>query len=42
MSKSFIWPIDRIPSVAATPGQSGPGSIGNEDVLCNPQSSNIT
>ena len=35
---SFIWPINRTLSVAAIPGQSGPGSDGNERVLCIPQS----
>ena len=30
---SFIWPIDRTLSGATTPGQSGPGSDGNEGVL---------
>ena len=29
-------------SSATTPGQSGPGSDGNEKVLCIPQSSSIT
>ena len=34
--------MDRTLSGAATPGQSGPGSDGNEEVLCIPQSSSIT
>ena len=29
-------------SCATTPGQSGPRSIGNEEILCIPQSSSIT
>ena len=33
MSNSSIWPMDRTLSGAITPGQSGPGSIGNEGVL---------
>ena len=37
-----IWPIDRGLSGATTPGQSGPGSNGNEGVLCIPQNSSIT
>ena len=36
-----IWPIDRTLSGATTLGQSGPGSDGNEGVLCIPQSSSI-
>ena len=28
-----VWPIDRTQSGATTPGQSGPGSNGNEEVL---------
>ena len=39
---SSIWPIDRTQSGATTPGQSGPGSDGVEEVLRIPQSSNIT
>ena len=39
---SSIWPIDRTWSGATTPGQSGPGSNGNEGVLHIPQSSSIT
>ena len=42
MSNSSIWPIDRTLSGATTPGQSGPGSNGNEEVFCIPQSSRIT
>ena len=30
---SSIWPIDRTLSGVTTPGQSGPGSDGNEEVL---------
>ena len=37
-----IWPIDRTLLGATTPGQSGPGSDGNEGVLHIPQSSSIT
>ena len=33
MSNSSIWAIDRILSGATTPGQSGPGSNGNNGVL---------
>ena len=40
--KTVLWPIDRTPSVATIPGQSRPGSDGNEGVLCIPQSSCIT
>ena len=39
---SSIWPIDRTLSDAITPGQSVPGSDGNEGVLCIPQIYNIT
>ena len=39
---SYIQPRDRTISGATTPGQSGPGSSGNEEVLCIPQSSSIT
>ena len=39
---SSIWPIDRTLSGATTPGQSGPGNDGNEEVLCIPQNSSIT
>ena len=38
---SSIWPIDRTLSGATTPGQSEPGSNGNERVLHIPQSSSI-
>ena len=34
MSNSSIWPIDRTLSGATTLGQSGPGSDGNEGILC--------
>ena len=37
-----IWPIDWTLSGATIPGQSGPGSDGNEEVLHIPQSSRIT
>ena len=33
MSNSSIWPIDKTLSGATIPGQSGPGSNGNEGVL---------
>ena len=36
MSNSSIWPSDSTFSGANTPGQSGPGSDGNEGVLCIP------
>ena len=39
---SSIWPIDRTLSGATSPGQSEPGSDGNEGVLRIPQSSRIT
>ena len=39
---SSIWPIDKTLSDATNSGQSGPGSDGNEGVLCIPQSSSIT
>ena len=42
MSKSSIWAIDKTLSGATTPGQSGPGSNVNEEVLCIPESSSIT
>ena len=42
MSNSSISPIDRTLSGAATLGQSGPGTDGNEGVLCIPQSSSNT
>ena len=39
---SSIWPIDRTLSGATTPGKSGPGSNGNEEVKSISQSSSIT
>ena len=42
MSNISICPIDRTLSGATTPGQSGPGSDGNDGVLHFPQSSSIT
>ena len=39
---SSIQPIDRALSGATILGQSGPGSNGNEGVLCIPQNSSIT
>ena len=42
MPFSSIQPIDRALSGVTTPGQSGPGSNGNEGVLRIPQSSSIT
>ena len=42
MSNSSIWPIDWTLSGATTPGHSGSGSDGNEEVFCIPQSSSIT
>ena len=42
MQFSSIWPIDRTLSDATTPGQYGPGSIGNERVFRIPQSSSFT
>ena len=38
----MIWSIDRTLSGATTPGQSRPGSDGNERVLCIPQISSFT
>ena len=38
----YIWPIDMTLTRATTPGQSGPGSDGNEQVLRILQSSSIT
>ena len=38
MQFSFIYPIDRALSGATIPSLSGPGSYGNEGVLCIPQS----
>ena len=40
--KKFYITYDRTQSVATTPGQSGPGSNGNEGVLRIPQSLSIT
>ena len=42
MLNSSIQPLDRTVSGAITPDQSVPGSDGNEEVLCIPQSSRIT
>ena len=42
MQFSSIQPIDRTLSDATIPGQSGPGSNGNEGVLSIPQSPNTT
>ena len=42
MSNSSIWPIERTLLGATTPGQSRPGSDGNEGVLRIPQISRIT
>ena len=42
MSNNSIWSIDWTLSGATTPGQSGPGSDGNEEVLRIPQSSSNT
>ena len=42
MSNSSIWSIDKTLSDATMPDQSGPGSNGNEEVFCIPQSLNIT
>ena len=39
---SSIWPIDRTVLGATTQRESGPGSDGNEGVLCFPQSYSIT
>ena len=33
MSKSSIWPIDKTLIGATTPGYSGPGSDGNEEII---------
>ena len=38
---SSIWPIERTLSSATTPGQSGPGSDSNEEVLRIPPNSSI-
>ena len=37
MSNISTWPVERILSGPTTLGQSGPGSDGNEGVLCIPQ-----
>ena len=42
MQFSFIQPLDRVLSGATIPGQSGPGSDGNEGVFRIPQSPSIT
>ena len=42
MQFSSIQPIDTAQSGATIPGQSGPGSNGNEGVFCIPQSLSIT
>ena len=42
MSNSSIWPIDRNQSGTTSPGKSGPGSNGNEEVFYIPQSFQIT
>ena len=42
MSNSFILPLDRNLTGAIIPGQSVPGSDGNEEILCVPQNSSIT
>ena len=42
MPNSSIWPIDRTLSGATTLGQDGPGSDGNEEILCIIQRSSIT
>ena len=42
MQCSSIWPIDGTLSGATSPGQSGPGSDGNEGVFCILQHSSIT
>ena len=39
---SSIWRIYNTLPGATTPGQKEPGSDGNKEVLCIPQSSNIT
>ena len=36
-----IWPIDKTLLGSTTPSESGPGSDGNEGVLCIPQSFRI-
>ena len=42
MSNSSIWTLDRILPGATTPGESGSGKDGNEEVLRILQSSGIT
>ena len=42
MSNSSIRPIDKTLSSGTTPDQSGPGSNGNDGVVCIPQSSKFT
>ena len=42
MSNNSTWPIGRTLLGATTMDQSGPGSKGNEEVLCIPQSSSFT
>ena len=42
MLNSSIWAIDRTLSGDTTPGQNGPGSDGDVEVLRIPQSSSIT
>ena len=42
MQFSSIWPIDNAQPGATTPGESGPGSDGNEGIFRIPQSSSIT
>ena len=42
MSSTSIWLIDRSLSGLTTSSKSGPGSDGNEGVLCNLQRSSIT
>ena len=42
MLNSSIWAINRTLLGATTPGQSGPGSNGNERLLCVLQSFSIT
>ena len=39
---SSMWLTDRTLSGALTPSESGPGSNGNEEMFCIPQSSSIT
>ena len=39
MLNSSIWPIDKTLSGVTTPGESGPGSYGNEGVLHIPENS---